>query len=71
MRRDRHLFSTLRIASQVRDADHEVFFQHENQSSPPTMSGCAKRCRRRCRCVKQNLPSIFIGKRGGCQRHEC
>ena len=32
MKRDRHLFSTLYIASQVRDADLEDFFQHENQS---------------------------------------
>lgn len=42
MKRDRHLFSTLYIASQVRDADLEDFFQHENQLSPPSISGNGK-----------------------------
>lgn len=40
--RDRHFFSTLYIASQGRDADLEVFFQRENQSSPPSISDNGK-----------------------------
>ena len=42
MKRDRHLFATLYIASQVRDADLEEFFQHENQSWPPSISDYGK-----------------------------
>ncbi|MES9882849.1 MAG: hypothetical protein ABW185_18430 [Sedimenticola sp.] len=40
MKRDRNLFATLYIASQVRDADLDDFFQHENQSFPPSLSDC-------------------------------
>lgn len=36
------MFSTLYIASQGRDADLEVFFQRENQSSPPSISDNGK-----------------------------
>lgn len=42
MKRDRHLFSTLYIASQMRDAGLEDFNQHENQSSPPSRSDYGK-----------------------------
>ena len=42
MKRDRHLFATLYIASQVCDADLEEFFQHENQSWPPSISDYGK-----------------------------
>uniref|UniRef100_UPI00358E9C5E uncharacterized protein n=1 Tax=Myxine glutinosa TaxID=7769 RepID=UPI00358E9C5E len=42
MKRDRNLFSTLYIASQIRGADLEDFFQHENQSFPPSISDYGK-----------------------------
>ncbi len=42
MKRDRNLFSTLYIASQVRDADLDDFFQHENQSFPSSLSDYGK-----------------------------
>ena len=32
--------------------------------------GCVKGCRRRCKCVKENLPCTLLCKCGGCQRHE-
>ena len=38
MRQDRSLFSKLYIACQVRDTDLADFFQHENQTYPPSLS---------------------------------
>ena len=38
MKHDRTLFSTLYIASQVRDTDLADFFKHKNQSFPPSLS---------------------------------
>ena len=38
IKHDRHLFSTLFIASQAREADIDEFFRHENQSFPPSLS---------------------------------
>lgn len=42
MKQDRHLFSTLYIASKVREANLEDFFQHKNQMSPSSMSDDGK-----------------------------
>ena len=38
LKRDRNLFSTLYIACQVCDTDPDDFFQHENQTFPPSLS---------------------------------
>ena len=38
MKHDRTLFSTLYIASQVRDTDLADFFKHKNRSFPPSLS---------------------------------
>ena len=38
LKHDRALFSRLYIASQTREGDVDEFFQHENQSTPPSLA---------------------------------